>query len=241
MAKGQQAYKRVVGTLMRQIFSKELEPGTKLPPERELARIMGINRTSLRTALKQLEALHLLDIRRGDGIYVKDYLKNTGIDSFGLLLSNTGKDGLNWEVDRYLIDEIWEYWIAIEPEMIKLGARRLTPMDLRKFMDMIEEEIRSIHNRDRIVELELMEQDFIADLTNNTIFLLLSNSSRPLRKKTVEMFIGCIDDDTLRSHIETKQELLRELMKGSIDAFDLAERYREVLASYRELVKKSIF
>ena len=75
-----QSHQKVSTTLMRDIFFRKLKPGEKLPSERELADSMNVDRTTLRVALKQLEAMQLLEIRRGDGIYVKDFLKNAGID-----------------------------------------------------------------------------------------------------------------------------------------------------------------
>jgi len=236
-----QPHKKVVSIIMGQIFSRELTPGTKPPPERELAKKMHVNRTSLRTGLKQLEAMALLDIRHGDGIYVKDYLKNTGIDFFKMLFSQPKSDGKEWSVDRYLIDEMWEYWAAIEPEMIKLGLRRFSARDIKALIGMFEEELESMDDRERIIDLELMEQDLIADVTNNTIFILLSNSSRPLRKKMVDIFIKCIDDSTLRRHIEGKKALLEGMMNGSINPAGIADKYRQTLNLYRDMVRKSMF
>ena len=70
---GKQRYQEVVHSLLRRIFTRQLAPGTKLAPERQLAKDMDIDRTSLRVALKQLESMQVLDIRQGDGIYVRDY------------------------------------------------------------------------------------------------------------------------------------------------------------------------
>ncbi|GAB3817025.1 FadR/GntR family transcriptional regulator [Micromonospora zhanjiangensis] len=52
------------------IQSGELPPGTRLPPEQQLAAQMGLSRSGVREAVKVLESARVLDVRRGDGTYV---------------------------------------------------------------------------------------------------------------------------------------------------------------------------
>ena len=52
------------------IVSGELGPGDRLPPEKELSERLGLSRSSMREAVKALEVIRVLDVRRGDGTYV---------------------------------------------------------------------------------------------------------------------------------------------------------------------------
>jgi GntR family transcriptional repressor for pyruvate dehydrogenase complex len=52
------------------VAEASLEPGDRLPPERELARQLSVSRTSLRQALTALRVEGLVDVRHGDGIYL---------------------------------------------------------------------------------------------------------------------------------------------------------------------------
>ena len=52
------------------IVSGELRPGDRLPPEAELAERLGLSRNSLREAVKALDFINVLDVRRGSGTYV---------------------------------------------------------------------------------------------------------------------------------------------------------------------------
>lgn len=52
------------------IVAGELAPDDRLPPEKELAERLGLSRNSMREAVKALEVMGVLDVRRGDGTYV---------------------------------------------------------------------------------------------------------------------------------------------------------------------------
>ena len=52
------------------ILLGELGPGDRLPPEKELSERLGLSRSSMREAVKALEVIRVLDVRRGDGTYV---------------------------------------------------------------------------------------------------------------------------------------------------------------------------
>ena len=59
--------------LRRNIFAGLPQPGSKLPPERELAESLGTNRNTLREAIRSLESLGLVSVRQGDGVRVTDF------------------------------------------------------------------------------------------------------------------------------------------------------------------------
>lgn len=63
-------YKGAQTTLRKFVLTEGLAPGDRLPAERELARRLGISRTSLRQALTVLGVEGLIEVRRGDGIYL---------------------------------------------------------------------------------------------------------------------------------------------------------------------------
>ncbi|MDA8202808.1 MAG: GntR family transcriptional regulator [Chloroflexi bacterium] len=57
--------------LLDYLLSGRVQPGQRLPPERRLAETMGVGRSVVREALKSLTLLGLLEVRLGDGTYVK--------------------------------------------------------------------------------------------------------------------------------------------------------------------------
>ena len=57
--------------LVEYVISGEIQPGERLPSERQLAESFGVGRSHVRQAVKSLAVLGLVDIRQGDGTYLK--------------------------------------------------------------------------------------------------------------------------------------------------------------------------
>ncbi len=68
---GSRLYQEVVDYVQQQIFSGELRPGDRLPPERQLVQQFGISRTAVREALRSLAAKGLVDSQVGRGTFVR--------------------------------------------------------------------------------------------------------------------------------------------------------------------------
>ena len=56
---------------MKTRYEQELRPGDKLPAERNLAEMMQVSRPVVREALRALALMRVVDIRQGDGTYVR--------------------------------------------------------------------------------------------------------------------------------------------------------------------------
>ncbi|WP_246941158.1 FadR/GntR family transcriptional regulator [Bacillus pinisoli] len=78
------------------IQTDALEPGAKLPSERELSERLGVGRSSVREALRALELLGLIETRRGEGTFVKDFGGHHLVELIGsfILRNEKAKDDL---------------------------------------------------------------------------------------------------------------------------------------------------
>ena len=61
----------VVRRLIDGILASEVSPGDRLPSERRLADMLGVGRSVVREALKSLTVLGLVEVRQGDGTYLR--------------------------------------------------------------------------------------------------------------------------------------------------------------------------
>ncbi|MEV4776227.1 FadR family transcriptional regulator [Microbacterium sp. LTA6] len=76
------------------IVSGELGPGDRLPPEKELSERLGLSRNSMREAVKALEVIRVLDVRRGDGTYVTSLEPNLLLEAISFVVDMHGDDSM---------------------------------------------------------------------------------------------------------------------------------------------------
>jgi len=98
------------------ILGGELRPGDRLPPEKELSEHLGLSRSSLREAIKALEVLRVLSVRRGDGTFV------TSLEPRLLL------EAMTFVVDLHDNDSILEMFAVrriLEPAAAAIAAARI--------------------------------------------------------------------------------------------------------------------
>jgi DNA-binding FadR family transcriptional regulator len=122
--------------LKRYILSSNAKAGQRLPSERELAERLGIGRSSVREALKVLEAVGLVETRIGDGTYV---VAQAGA-SFGRTI------GLNLAAWGGTLIEIMDARHMIEVAAARAAAERGSDDDfaaLRAEVERMEATIRS--------------------------------------------------------------------------------------------------
>lgn len=74
---------QIVEEIKAAVLSGRIKTGDKLPPERELATIFGVSRTSVRESVKILNTYGLIKSVQGDGIYVTDQFSENVLDFLG--------------------------------------------------------------------------------------------------------------------------------------------------------------
>ncbi|MEW9110236.1 MAG: GntR family transcriptional regulator [Cytobacillus gottheilii] len=70
---GSKVYVVIVKKLREMIAAENLKPGDKLPSERELSERLKVGRSSVREAFRALELLGLIETRRGEGTFIRDF------------------------------------------------------------------------------------------------------------------------------------------------------------------------
>ena len=106
-----------IDKIKQMIQSGELGPGDRLPPEQELAERLGLSRSSMREAVKALETMRILDVRRGDGTYVTSLKPSLLIEAMSFIL--------DYHSDSAVM-EVFEARRLLEPRIAMLAAERAT-------------------------------------------------------------------------------------------------------------------
>ena len=152
----------IVGRLQSEIICGKLSAGSKLPPERVLAEGFGVNRGTLREALKKLEMLGLVEIRHGDGVYVKNHLESGSLD---LLKSMINADDSH---APGLFMNLLEIRKILVPEMAAHAALNRSENDLKT--------IESILQSDKsILEKDLSLHHALALSSKNMAYIFILN------------------------------------------------------------------
>lgn len=133
-------HEEIVTIIQKKIMSGKIVSGDKLPTERELAENFNVNRATVREALRKLENLDLVEIRHGDGLYVKNYLES---GNFDLIKAAFNMDG----GDEVLIS-ILEARRYVVPQMAYLAAQRRTKEDVDALERIIFEEDLTMLDKD---------------------------------------------------------------------------------------------
>lgn len=125
--------RRTTEIILEQIknFMKQgqLKQGDKLPTEMELAERFEVSRTSVREALSALSLTGILEIRQGEGIYVKRSSSNAVIEPLSFILL----------LEKDQLQSILEVRKALEIEAADLAAQRRENEDLETMRALVEE------------------------------------------------------------------------------------------------------
>jgi GntR family transcriptional repressor for pyruvate dehydrogenase complex len=135
----------LVAGLKEMISSGELHPGSKLPPERELAKRFGVNRASIRQALKALDIMGIVHQRVGDGTYLTQDASTTLRAPLDFLIL----------VDGISFQELFEARRIVEPELAARAALRRSEEDVAE----MEKAVAAMQERPDIDAQELAELD----------------------------------------------------------------------------------
>jgi GntR family transcriptional repressor for pyruvate dehydrogenase complex len=119
---------QITDKIIGMIREQQLKPGDKLPPERELAMLMGVSRASLREALRSLASMHVVELKQGSGTFVTSLEPQLLVENFGLVFSLTDNSFLQLIIARKVI----------EPGTTALTAQRIQDDEIAELVDILE-------------------------------------------------------------------------------------------------------
>ncbi len=150
--------------LERLILDGKLEPGDRLPPERELAAHLGVSRVSVREALRELENRGLIDRRPGRGTIVLKPGERSAVfdEALGVVASL-----------RPELHDIMELRVIVEPPIARITAARATRRDLAQLRELVEAMEADV-TKERYAELDRAFHQAIAQYAHNPLLELIN-------------------------------------------------------------------
>ena len=120
----------IVEQIVRQIQAGKLEPGDKLPSERQLIEMLKVSRSSVREALQGLAVMGLIESRPGQGTFVSDNLY--------LMVPDVNSPGLSASLQRDIRLKLVEARRIVEGNIARLAAERATDAAIERLSEQFE-------------------------------------------------------------------------------------------------------
>lgn len=171
----------IVVSLLNLIRTKELRPGEKLPPERELATIMQVSRPSLREALRALSIMNVIEIRQGDGTYVTSLEPDLLLEHLDFVYS----------LNDATISDFFEARRITEVGITGLAAKRITDEEIADLELVLAKSIDSVDDLDTFLQTDIDLHEKIAQAARNDLLSRFMSSVTGLghasRRRTAEI------------------------------------------------------
>jgi GntR family transcriptional regulator, transcriptional repressor for pyruvate dehydrogenase complex len=188
------------------IIAGDLAPGDRLPPEKELSERLGLSRSSLREAVKALEVIRVLDVRRGDGTYV------TSLEPRLLL------EAMSFVVDLHDDQSVLEIFAVrriLEPAASGLAARNASEDEVAQLREVVAS-VDQAADVESLVEHDLEFHRGIAEATGNTYLasLIDSLSSHTVRAR---IWRGITQENAVGRTLQEHHAILDAISAGDAD------------------------
>lgn len=218
--------------LVDYILSGEVEPGNRMPSERQLAEAFGVGRSAMREALKALTLIGLIEVRQGDGTFLKkaDASLLPQVIEWGLLLG-----------EQRTMDLV-EARQHIEVVLAGLAARRRSSADVAELQRLLRAMEAAIDDNQAFVEADVAFHLKLADAAGNSILkdvhsgiqallrawisrvIASANSAVPSYSEHVPIVAAIEEGDPIAAaaamerHMESAADRLRRALPGDAAA-----------------------
>jgi GntR family transcriptional repressor for pyruvate dehydrogenase complex len=213
----------VVERLRSLILTGAYAPGARLPNERELTESLRVNRASVREALKRLEFLELIEVRHGQGSFVREVSGSSALQLIEDLLRDRRT------ISRELLRQILEFRRHMILHIVELAAANRTSKTLERGRALIDREVREGGDPAAALEIDVAMNALLGEATGNLVYQFLTNLFTRLLRQLGPI---CYNEgrDFARS-VRTHRELFAALEAGDPVT---ARRVLESMLDYSE-------
>lgn len=173
-------YSQIVERIKEQIREGKYKPGGRIPSERELAAMLRVGRSSIREAMTVLESIGLLEIRPGEGTFVRDFKQENSLKTFFDTFVTL------WEIEPSQILQLLQVRRMLEPETAALAATAATEQDLAELGGLLEEMKEAAREGKVGEDLDFRFHYVLARSTGNVILVDIINALSDLMHKALQ-------------------------------------------------------
>jgi GntR family transcriptional repressor for pyruvate dehydrogenase complex len=175
------AYRQVSKAIEEKILSRKLRPGDSLPSESELAQQFGLNRSTIREGLRQLEMGGLIVRRQGSKKFI---VNRPGPDDVAAGVSRAMR------LNEVTFAEVWQAMMILEPECAQLVAQQADKDALIKLGEVIDRLQTQGDDYAQAVDQAVEFFRLLAELTGNRVLVLTQAPLCHLLRPSLLLMIG---------------------------------------------------
>lgn len=191
----------VVVRLRDMIQRGELSSGDRLPPERDLAKLLGVSRPTLRAGIRSLTTVGILQSRQGAGTFVAKAEESPTLDSSPLRMMAA--------LHGFTSDEMFEARLSLEMSIAALAAERANSEQMTQMAEEIAGMYASLDEPEQYLVHDMRFHQIVAAASNNRILTSLMNMVAKIlfetRSKTVHRALD------LKDSAEQHREIYRAI------------------------------
>jgi len=221
----------VISQLREMIHRGELRSGDRLPPERDLAKLLGVSRPTLRAGIRSLAAVGVLQSRQGAGTFV---VKADGPPSL-----DSGPLKLMASLHGFTSGEMFEARKSLEMAIAGLAAERATGEQMASMAEAIAGMYASLDNPEQFLMHDMSFHQAVASASGNRILTSLMNMVATIlydvRSKTVKRARDFKESAEMHFHIyravrDRNPEAARNAMRDHLMLAQKAQESEEMEA-----------
>lgn len=177
---------QIVDLFLALIFIGDLKPGDRLPPELQLTKILRVNQSSLRMAMRVLVRMKVIKSTRGSGLVILDYKTQAGLNFMTELVRIS-----ELELGSTLLLEMLEGAPFILTQLMKSVTEHEEPSNNFEYLSVLDQQIKLLIEKEspkKIAELDIYAQNLACSTLKNPILRATFNSFMPLRDYILELY-----------------------------------------------------
>ncbi|MGQ4596393.1 FCD domain-containing protein [Nocardia sp. R6R-6] len=203
-------HEQVLAQIEQKIFDGTLRAGEKLPSERELVMMLGVSRTSVREALRALEAMGIIESRTGSGQSSGSVVTDKSTPALTNLLR------LHIALANIKLADLVETRVQLERSAASAAAAARTEDDLRRLSSLVESMRAADSDYPEFNELDTEFHLTIARVSGNALAADLMQVLRgAVEREMAEAFAGFDDWRAVaNSLVDEHEAILHAIGKG---------------------------
>lgn len=149
----------VADQVLKKIDAGELSPGKKLPPQRDMAKALGVGRSSVREAINALVVMGYLEAFQGKGTFIRKELPDVD--------PTMEKLGAAFKMGTIL--DLMEARELLECKSAELAAERADPSQTRKLKTILKDVEATKNDYSIFLKADIRFHNAIAEATGNVV------------------------------------------------------------------------